>query len=257
MVLCTVKAPTTYFSLFIAVFLCIAAWEWSRLIGISGITGRLLYVLFVVFLISVLLFSPQKKLDLVIVFLGMFWWLYAIRLVIDFHRGKKHLLNNLRVNMVYGIFILFPAWLSLVMLHQERDHGLMVLELFILIWLADSAAYIFGKCFGKHHMTMKISPGKTWEGVFGALLTTAVITIVYQLVTLDVRPGYALVILTIITVSFSILGDLVESIFKRNAGVKDSGSIFPGHGGVLDRIDSLTAAAPIYFAGHILMEQTK
>ena len=124
-----------------------------------------------------------------------------------------------------------------------------VLFLLFLIWIADSGAYFTGRRWGQRKLALSISPGKTWEGVWGASLAALVFAMLGAVV-LEVRmpwPGF--VILSMVTVGFSIAGDLFESMLKRQRGLKDSGSLLPGHGGVLDRVDSLTAAVPVFLLG--------
>ena len=115
-----------------------------------------------------------------------------------------------------------------------------------LVWGADSGAYMFGKLFGKHKLAPKVSPGKTWQGFIGGLFTAAIISWGYGVwANLEVAPSILLVC-SIFAALASVLGDLTESMFKREAGIKDSGHLIPGHGGILDRIDSLTAAVPVF-----------
>ena len=131
-----------------------------------------------------------------------------------------------------------------------------LLYVMILVWGADSGAYMFGKMFGKHKLAPKVSPGKTWQGFFGGLLTAAVISWAYGMwAHLDVTPT-VLLICSVVAALASVLGDLTESMFKREAGIKDSGHLIPGHGGILDRIDSLTAAVPVFACLLLLVFRT-
>ena len=121
---------------------------------------------------------------------------------------------------------------------------------FALIWVADIAAYFVGKRFGKNKLAPKLSPGKSREGVLGALLASVVMAIIgLQMFTFSKQASLYFIGLCVLTALISVVGDLYESLLKRNAGVKDSGTILPGHGGVLDRVDSITAAAPGYLLG--------
>ncbi len=125
-----------------------------------------------------------------------------------------------------------------------------------LVWAADSGAYLFGRLFGKHKLAPCVSPGKTWEGFFGGLLTSAFISWLFGLwAPLVVAPA-TLLICSLIAALASVLGDLTESMFKREAGIKDSGHLIPGHGGILDRIDSLTAAVPVFSCLLLLVFRT-
>jgi phosphatidate cytidylyltransferase len=136
-----------------------------------------------------------------------------------------------------------------VYLHGVAESGpWLVLYLVFMNSTADSAAYFVGKRFGSRQLASNVSPGKSLEGVAGGLLAVASLAIVVALLADFVRP-LGFVVLSLITALVSMLGDLTESVAKRRAGLKDSGSIVPGHGGILDRIDSITAAAPIFVLG--------
>jgi phosphatidate cytidylyltransferase len=147
-----------------------------------------------------------------------------------------------------GLILLIPAWSGLVDLHKASPWWLMYL--FTLVWGADTGAYFAGRALGKNKLAPAVSPGKTIEGMVGGLVLTMGIMVAVGIY--RELPGLRFVAfagLSLLTVLASVLGDLVESMVKRHAGVKDSGNIFPGHGGALDRIDSLTAAAPVFALG--------
>ena len=167
-----------------------------------------------------------------------------------------------RVNRAYpswllaliGLFALVPAWLALSILHGMVDSGpWQVMFLLVLVWSADSGAYVAGRKFGAHKLALRISPGKTWEGVLGGMLFAVVPAVLAGLYWYEgTGPLAVFLVVCLFTVAFSIVGDLLESLLKRQAHVKDSGRLLPGHGGILDRIDSLTAAAPVYVAGMVV-----
>jgi phosphatidate cytidylyltransferase len=150
-----------------------------------------------------------------------------------------------------GVIVLVPPWLSLLVLHGSATPGsALVLMLMALVWTADSGAYAAGRLWGRTKVAPKVSPGKTWEGVYGGMAAAALTAVIAgQWIGFGWRTQVSLVLLGIVTVLFSIIGDLFESLIKRMAGVKDSGRLLPGHGGVLDRIDSVTAAAPVFALG--------
>lgn len=154
--------------------------------------------------------------------------------------------------LLVGCLVLIPAWLSMNQLRYLDPRWL--LYLFILVWIADIAAYFTGKKWGKHKLLPHLSPGKTWEGVAGALFGVFLFSIPTYYY-FDVKISFALwLVLNLIITVFSIVGDLFESIFKRVHQLKDSGTLFPGHGGIMDRIDSLTAALPIFTAMMMVIE---
>jgi phosphatidate cytidylyltransferase len=138
-----------------------------------------------------------------------------------------------------GFAVLVPAGLAMV-----RLEPLVVLLVLVLVWIADSAAYFVGRAWGRRKLAPSISPGKTWEGVAGGLIGAALYAIILAFFT-DRGAWLALVVTALLLGMVSIVGDLFESAVKRQAGVKDSGSLLPGHGGILDRIDSATAALPL------------
>lgn len=166
------------------------------------------------------------------------------------------------LRLIFGILTIVPFFWGMLALrawHYADNHysgALWLLYVMILVWGADSGAYMFGKMFGKHKLAPKVSPGKTWQGFFGGLLTAAVISWAYGVwAHLDVTPT-VLLVCSVVAALASVLGDLTESMFKREAGIKDSGHLIPGHGGILDRIDSLTAAVPVFACLLLLVFRT-
>jgi len=154
------------------------------------------------------------------------------------------------LRLVIGMLFLAGAWLALAKLHALPGVGPeLMMFLLVLVWIADSAAYFSGRALGRHKLAPAISPGKTVEGALGALVSALVPAGFLIWSGWVVAPGWMLVLLCTLTVAVSIGGDLWESVLKRERGVKDSGDILPGHGGVLDRIDSQIAASPFFVAG--------
>jgi phosphatidate cytidylyltransferase len=152
-----------------------------------------------------------------------------------------------------GLCVLVPAWAALVQLHGEKPNGrLWTLFALVLVWAADTFAYFAGSRFGRNKLAPRISPGKTLEGVWGALIGTALVALIAGWWMQQRGAGLALLVgLAVLCVVFSIIGDLFESLMKRQAGVKDSGSLFPGHGGMLDRLDGVFAALPLFVIGKV------
>jgi len=181
----------------------------------------------------------------------LLWLLIAVGLVFYRHHGHWPLLARVLI-LGLGLDLLWICVHSLVYLHDVYG-GWTLLFLFTLVWMVDIGAYFCGRRFGRHKLAAAISPAKTWEGVYGGVAATLIwMLLVYVLV-----DGWHLglasyLLIGLATISVSIVGDLFESVLKREAGVKDSGSLLPGHGGVLDRIDSVIAAAPIFVAGLML-----
>lgn len=146
------------------------------------------------------------------------------------------------------MWVLIPAWAALTAIKALPDGEWLILLLLLLVWGADTGAYFTGRALGKRKLMPRVSPGKTLEGVYGGLVVCVVIAAIYAFFReLSLNSAVFLMLLAVLTAVASVLGDLFESMFKRERGIKDSGTLLPGHGGVLDRIDSITAAAPIFF----------
>jgi phosphatidate cytidylyltransferase len=180
-------------------------------------------------------------------------------LVISYPKCSQLWGSSLVLRGLIGCMVFIPTWRALNFLRVSDVFGggngpMVVLFLFVVIWSADSGAYFAGKLWGKTKLAPAVSPGKTWQGCAGAMITALLLTLLLVWKLPAPQPSWVLLILlTTITVAFSVLGDLFESMLKRNVGLKDSGGLIPGHGGLLDRVDSLTAAAPIFALGCILI----
>lgn len=244
---------TRWLALILAVIAVLGAYEWARLMNLKTLPARVLYAA----AIAALLWSCWRgvlhdpaNLRLFIAVSGA-WWLLATLWLSRPQLGAEASVAALSAKAIAGIFTLVPCWAALLALHAQAGHGRhRLLFLLTLIWVADSAAYFAGKRWGRAKLAPRISPGKTRVGVYGALTAVAVYAF-FAATALGVPDSgrMAFAALCIVTALFSVVGDLFESLFKRQRGVKDSGTLIPGHGGVLDRIDSLTAAAPIFVLG--------
>jgi phosphatidate cytidylyltransferase len=253
MALATLTLPGFWFAVLIAAFALVGSWEWSGMAGWSSRGRRLAYSaasLLVVLATGWLLGSEVGTWAVLLA--GLVWWLVALAWVVRYQQGLQvHALDYPLVRLVTGWLVLAPAWGALVYLHSVAESGpWMVLYLVFLISTADSAAYFVGRRLGKRPLASNVSPGKSLEGVAGGLLAVTILAIAVSLLAGFAAP-LGFVVLSLITASVSILGDLTESVVKRRAGLKDSGSIVPGHGGILDRIDSISAAAPIFALGYL------
>ncbi len=244
--------PTPYFAALLAVVVLAGAWEWAALARWPSTPGRLSYV--AVFLLglaaAVWLARHTPGLAAVLV-IALLWWVTALGLVWRYQRQGSLPPGPSWLRGLAGWPVLLPCWVSLVALHGRPDNGIyLVLILLVLIWAADAAAYFVGRRWGRRRLAFHVSPGKSWEGVMGGLLAVSAVAVVCGMLLELVGAELGLfVLLCLGTAMVSILGDLTESLFKRQVGLKDSGQLLPGHGGVLDRIDSLTAAAPVFAAG--------
>ena len=227
------------------------AWEWSAFLKLTRLWQRLLYVAVVAVLLPLVWIYAERAEGLrVVLQIAVVWWVVALGWVMFAPR-----LVSSSAAAIAGILALVPAWLALARLRGDSQVGAeWVLFTLVLVQVADIGAFFVGRRFGRHRLAPNVSPGKTWEGVIGGLIASALVAIIGSS-----RFGIPLVqflALCLAVVAFSIVGDLTESLLKRFAGLKDSGRLFPGHGGVMDRIDSVTAAAPVLFYGLLLLGVT-
>ncbi|MEX0386153.1 phosphatidate cytidylyltransferase [Spiribacter onubensis] len=235
-----------------AVAALIAAWEWAGLSGFDGRLGRLGYVVVLAAVLAVLAASDAAASQIWLI-PGLLWWLaVAVWVLAQARRGHCYRLP-FWLPAVAGLITLALAWLGIVAIHSLPVSGpFWVTLLMALVWGADIGGYFAGRRFGRHKLAPAISPGKTWEGVAGGLLLGLLLALLLQQVgaaTLSGLPGLGwLLPVATMVISLSVIGDLAESVLKRQADRKDSGQLLPGHGGMLDRIDALLAAAPVMAA---------
>jgi len=251
--------PTNTVAVLFVLVVAVGAWEWSALTGLQSYTFRTGYIAAVIAIMVVVgRFMGANLLIYSILSLAVVWWIAAL-IWINQAESQPEISCGTGGNpdwkmLLLGIVVLVPTWIALILLHRNGTAGIyLMLTLFAIVWGADSGAYFAGRRWGRRKLAPHISPGKTWEGVTGGL---AVVVIVMIIAAWLMGYGWSnllsFVLLGIVTAMFSIVGDLLESLMKRRCGVKDSGQILPGHGGVLDRIDSLTAAAPVFTLGLLL-----
>jgi phosphatidate cytidylyltransferase len=244
--------PTAYFASLLGLVIAQGAWEWGGIMGLRSLSRRGGYLLLVVLCLCLAAYAwmlPGGK-WYALPALSLVWWLLALVWVLTYPRNTKCWVLPAMQAMI-GILVLVPSWLAVIALHGSGAQGpSWVLYLLSLIWVADSGAYFGGKRWGRHKLAAAVSPGKTWEGAAAALVLSGLYAFgASYVLSIDGNQWPLFVVLSLMTVAFSILGDLTESMFKRHAGLKDSGNLLPGHGGILDRIDSVTAAAPVFVVG--------
>ena len=221
------------------------AWEWAGFASF-GTRGRVVYSLVFAAAVAAVWWFSGRSLATGLLALALAFWLLALIAVLRFPRPFAA-----GVVAVSGFLVLLPSWSLLVLLHGGMPHGRgLAMTLLAIVWAADVGAYAFGRWLGRTKLAPAVSPGKTWEGLAGGVLLAA-LAAGTAAAWLDL-PIARLAALGVVTALMSVLGDLTQSMFKRNVGLKDSGKLLPGHGGVLDRIDSLTAAIPV-FAGGLLL----
>ncbi len=253
------KLSLPLFKIAIAAVTLIGFWEWTQFVDAPSRMIALIPTVLVSAATIWLVPSDALSLNLItqphyiILALGCIWWLAASALAVTYPKSSSLWQNSNLLRYSFGILTLLPFFWSVLMLRAEAIeadpyHGArLVLYVCFIVWAADSGAYFAGKSLGKNKMAPHVSPNKTIEGLIGGIITAILVGwgTAYWF-DIQFANGWVMVGITLVTVVISVLGDLVESMFKRVAGIKDSSNIIPGHGGVLDRIDSLTAAFPVF-----------
>lgn len=241
--------PRNIFDAVLALIFLYAGWEWSNLCRLNT-PGRLGYVILHAGLLALVALLPA--LLPVTLVLALLFWLAALVLVKGYPGTAARITPRLKLLM--GVLVLVPAWQAITALRAGENGLILLLMLLMLVWGADIGAYAAGRTWGRRKLLPAVSPGKTLEGAAGGLAACVLIGAVFAFwLKLSPSGSVFLILLSLFTGMVSVLGDLLESMLKRERGIKDSGQLLPGHGGMLDRIDSLTAAAPVFLAGlHVI-----
>lgn len=235
-----------FWATLLLVLTVIGAREWSHLARFS-VNNTVIFMILTTLLGGELLFLLGQAIE-IDTYTPLFIWVYVLSAIfwigyVPFLLKQTHTINNAVVLMLVGWLVLLPTALALYQLRAISP--LLLLGFMGTIWISDTAAYFAGRTFGKNKLAFHISPGKTWEGVAGAMLAVITYGFVWVFVFADGAYLMPLVPLLVVLAILGIIGDLFESLIKRQAGVKDSGKILPGHGGILDRIDALTSSLPM------------
>jgi phosphatidate cytidylyltransferase len=244
--------PPKSMTVFFAVLVLAAAWEWSKLAGLKGAFGKSIFTFVCALSMLVMvwycnLFTEQMNWTRVrdILGAGCVWWCIALLWVKSFPRSAV-LWGSVFVRIVMGLMTLLPAWLALAYLSFQAQNIALILILVALVASADIGAYFVGRTWGKSKLAPSVSPGKSWAGFWGGLACSSLLAVIVWVLLPITLTLLQVVVIAVVTALASVLGDLVESMVKRQQGVKDSGVILPGHGGMMDRLDSLTAASPVF-----------
>lgn len=250
--------PANGFMLFMAIVLLVGAWEWANLSGFEQRYQRIVYCCSTVVLMLLVAFYTgigfQNTISMeavrTILLVACVWWAVAL-LWVQSYPSSTVLWGGRWPRLLMGWLVLVPAWLSLTYLHQSSYGSWMILLVMSAVFVSDTGAYFFGRAFGRRKLAKEVSPGKSWEGFWGGLLCCIALSLAVSLYA-EFGSWQSLLIVLLFTGLASVLGDLLESMVKRHRCIKDSGSLLPGHGGVMDRLDSITASAPVFALGAIL-----
>jgi phosphatidate cytidylyltransferase len=247
--------PTPFLLPLVAVVFLLAAWEWGALIGIGGMLARSALLLPPAALMAWLSHQSAHIGNLfpIVALIGCLWWLCALLWLGRPRMLAADTLANRTAKVLILLLLIVPAWAGLALLHADPELGpRWALYAIALVWAADTGAFYAGTRFGGRKLAPTISPGKTWAGFYGGIGAALLLAIVcFALLGLGLAQLPELLLLTALTALASVLGDLFESVIKRQGGAKDSGNLIPGHGGVFDRVDSVLAALPVFALGKI------
>ena len=248
-------APAQWFLVLLAIVLLGCSWEYSRLAGVSGHAGGYLLVLVQAIILTALFWYQDHwaaGISSYLLICCAAWLLMFIRLPL--YNPGTPLDGTYRViSSATAIASITSGWFALSWLRVQAEGSWLILLLLLIVWAADTGAYFSGKTFGKRKLASRISPGKTWAGLLGGLIAAPLIALLAaNLMPIETIEPIRLVLLSLVTALVSVGGDLVISLQKRTSGFKDSGNILPGHGGILDRLDSLLAAAPFFALGMLV-----
>ncbi len=251
--------PQISFGIITAFIMLFAATEWPRVIGTSGAFNTLkflccLIIFMAIGLLGIQLTGHSGVTSLILFFLSLLLWLWLFRWILCFSAKRQLLFQSHLIHALIGLFILTFCWLGLNVIRDFYFGKILILYFFMLIWGSDIAAYFAGKYWGTSKLIPAVSPKKTWMGVYAAIVFSIVLGgIAAVFFPFNLWQRLSFIPLSVVVCIISIWGDLLVSAFKRAFDLKDTGSLLPGHGGILDRIDSLAAGAPIFALGLLLM----
>jgi phosphatidate cytidylyltransferase len=257
-----VFVPLSGLAVIFGIIVVLGGWEWARMAGWQSSVSRGLYAIILAAILGGLYLycdlgsSPEDSQVQPFLGLACLWWSVAM-LWVKSYPASGALWGNMAMRSLMGLLILAPAWLAAVYLLSFARGGMLMVAMILIVVTADIGAYFSGKAFGKHKLALQVSPAKTWEGFWGGVLACLLLSLAgwYLLPVQKQHIGLiSVVTVVLITGVASVVGDLTVSMVKRQSGIKDSGNILPGHGGVLDRLDSIAAAAPVFALGLLMVE---
>lgn len=248
------------FATLLGLIFLLGMWEWTRMAGVRGYPLRIASLLGYAILFALMWQVCKTPWWWLPVLAGVAWWVLALCWLAHHRFAAQPTPAHALLKLVAGAFVVVPAWCAVVVMHGDMaephtgNGNWWVVFFACIVFAADIGAFSAGRRWGRTKLAPTISPGKTREGVYGALICSGIVGLIGgALLKVPVDRLPAIVALALLTVLFSVVGDLFESLIKRHAGVKDSGALFPGHGGVFDRMDSLVAALPVFVLGKFLL----
>ena len=264
----TVFLSSFSYSLFVTIVVLAASWEWCAFIGLAKQVAKVSYLATLGSMIIALYFFLEivpESLVInsyragIILGLGILFWVLTFFMLKGYPSNSDRWNNKSKIALM-GLMALIPTWVGIVQIKYLNPQGFLLLGMVVMVAAADFGAYFVGKRIGKNRLAPSLSPNKTWEGVLGGIAACLLVGILLiwllhsYLITLSNVQILILVLLSLVVTLFDVIGDLLESMLKRNRDLKDSGKILPGHGGILDRVDGLLAVTPIFVLTFLIIE---
>ncbi len=264
----TVFLSSFSYSLFVTIVVLAASWEWCAFIGLAKQVAKVSYLATLGSMIIALYFFlgivPESLVINsyragIILGLGILFWVLTFFMLKGYPSNSDRWNNKSKIALM-GLMALIPTWVGVVQIKYLNPQGFLLLGMVVMVAAADIGAYFVGKRIGKNRLAPSLSPNKTWEGVLGGFAACLLVGILLiwllhsYLITLSNVQILILVLLSLVVTLFDVIGDLLESMLKRNRDLKDSGKILPGHGGILDRVDGLLAVTPIFVLTFLIIE---
>ncbi|MCT6875076.1 phosphatidate cytidylyltransferase [Frischella perrara] len=247
------------FAIVMLVIFALSSWEWAQFLHFTTKRSKSIFTILLTTLAAIIYYLPSYvylpiNIFEIILLSSIAWWSVALVLVLSYPKSVKLWGTSFFNKLLFAFFTLMPFSIAMIQLRQinyglnSYEGAYWLLYILVLVWATDSGAYFAGRLWGKHKLAPSVSPGKTIEGLMGGVASSIIIGLLVYYSHFFNAPFYPFMISSVVAIFSSVLGDLTESMFKREANIKDSGHLIPGHGGILDRIDSLTAAMPIFAA---------
>lgn len=247
------------FAIVMLVIFALSSWEWAQFLHFTTKRSKSIFTILLTILAAIIYYLPSYvylpiNIFEIILLSSIAWWSVALVLVLSYPKSVKLWGTSFFNKLLFAFFTLMPFFIAMIQLRQinyglnSYEGAYWLLYILVLVWATDSGAYFAGRLWGKHKLAPSVSPGKTIEGLMGGVASSIIIGLLVYYSHFFNAPFYPFMISSVVAIFASVLGDLTESMFKREANIKDSGHLIPGHGGILDRIDSLTAAMPIFAA---------
>lgn len=245
--------PTPWLVAVVALVFLMGLWEWFKLAEIDDTLARTLLLVANLLLMVLLVWASAGSMVLfqLVALAGVAWWCLAMLWLRFYNFGSDHQTHARVFKLAAGTLAIIPAWCALGLIHSSVPNGnRWLLAALAVVWAADTGAYFAGRKFGRRKLAPRISPNKTVEGLLGGLAAAVLAGLLFAWIAgMTLAQVPAVIVVVLAAALFSVVGDLFESLLKRHVGAKDSGHLVPGHGGVLDRLDGVLAALPVFAVG--------